>query len=94
MKNKLAKENCVKQVMRVIKPQFIDTPEGRFMYAIVAGAVRESVGLGGSGASLLQARRYLFGDVIHAELAGVDVDWIRSTLHKVGLVGLWVAEED
>ena len=93
MNIKKDKKIVVAQVLRTIKPQFIEGPDGRLMYAIVAGAISESVKMKGTDYPL-QARRYLFGDIIHAELAGVDVEWIKSVMQKYGLIDLWVNQQE
>ena len=48
------------------------------MYAIINGAVVDL----SSTKYRLEAIRYLQGDMIHAEMAGVDAGWIRDTLVK------------
>lgn len=58
------------------------TPEAQLMFAIVCSAIldlseenhRES------------AKQYLKGEMIHAQMIGLDPDWIRSTLKELRLL--------
>lgn len=68
--------------MRRIKFQFSGTPEGKLMYAILNGALLDLEDKSHKD----QAKYYLNGPMIHAELAGVNPTWIRETLHKCGVV--------
>lgn len=54
-----------------------DSPGHRLCLAIFEGAV--------SNYRAEENRRYLLGDIIHAQLCGVDPDWIRSVLRRCGI---------
>ena len=61
-----------------IRSQFPAIPEGQLMGAIINGAIVDL----SSTKYRLEAIRYLQGNMIHAEMAGVDADWIRDVLVK------------
>ena len=78
------------QTLRRIGYQFPRCPHGRMMFAIVSEAVR------GSQSKIPDVRRrersYLSGYIYHAEVAGVDSQWIRETLQKAenhGKLGIY-----
>ena len=61
-----------------IRSQFPAIPEGQLMCAIINGAIVDL----SSTKYRLEAIRYLQGDMVHAEIAGVDAGWIRGVLVK------------
>ncbi len=74
-----------KLVIKKIKPQFPDTPEGNLMFAVVSQAIRDVA----SPTSTItisdqsSALRYLDSDMPHAAICGVQASWIRSIIKKI-----------
>lgn len=77
-----ASDNLLRAVVRKIGYQFPATPAGQLMHAVVGVAI----------ADLFRpevnesAERYLRGSIWHAQISGVDPDWIRSVLMQAGLL--------
>ncbi len=75
-----------------ISYQFQDTPLHRLMLGVVATAIDDLEKGNHPYASEnqkrigRQAKRYLLGEIIHAQLCGVDPEWIRDTLRTLGLL--------
>lgn len=71
-------------VLYIIKHKFPQSPEGRLFFAIVEKAILD---LTDKSATLRKdAERYLRGDIIHAQLCGVDPEWIRRVCLKHGVL--------
>ncbi len=81
MKINLAKQSRQAQIGRVVlrrlRPQAFPSPEGRIFFSVFAQTIRDL--------PAEDAKRYLHGDLIHLELAGIDVDWARRIIDKSGL---------
>ena len=81
---RISDRQAVRAALRRIRAQFPATPEGRLMFAVVDKAVWDSLyrhtWYGES------AVRYLEQDLSHAELCGVDPEWIRETLRAMQLL--------
>lgn len=87
--NKVPVDQRAKVACRMIMTQFPSFPEGRLMGAVVCGAITDlniSI-LSGEETALLRrkAMTYLNGPMKHAELAGVEPEWIRLIMKRVGL---------
>jgi len=74
------REKKAKHVCREIKSEFGKSPEEKLFFAIVERAIYDACVDGYYG-----ARSYLSGYIPHAEMCGVDSDWIRRVIKKVGL---------
>lgn len=64
-----------------IRTQFRDTPEHKLCYAVVEQAINDLC----DAKEERSAKRYLIGEIVHAELCGVDSDWVRRVILKCGL---------
>ena len=69
--------------LRKIRPQFGTTPEHRLCFAILEQAVNDLPTMHGS--AYLSARRYLADKIYHAEICGVNSEWLRNVLIKTGV---------
>jgi len=80
--------DLVRALVRKIGHQFPDKPEARLMLAIFAGALNDLI-TNQSGYEVEAARRqaaeYLSGDIWHAQICGVDPEWIRYQLKTAGI---------
>lgn len=91
----LSDANKVRLVAAKIRPQFPDTNEGDFLYAVVHQALKDAWAVPNANDRrtvlfhIAQDRgsaiRYLKGSIPHAEICDVDADWIRWLLKKVEL---------
>lgn len=70
-------------LIKKIGYQFPITPEGKLMKSIVSQAIRDSH----SPYSLTRyrSRTYIEESLVHAEICGVDPEWIRKMAKKIGL---------
>ncbi len=71
-----------KDVEKEIRYQFNRSPEGALMFEVVAQAIRERFG---SLHHWRDAKQYLQGTMYHAQLAGVDPEWVRHKIKQEGL---------
>lgn len=80
-------------VAKKIKPMFINTAEGRLWFEVVVRALADLVVNAYARADRsyeaardrLSAIRFLSGDMVQAEVAGCDADYIRRVMQEVGL---------
>jgi len=77
---------------KLIRTQFPESSEANLMMAVIEQALRdlligdvESNGKIIPHADRASAARYLSGSIHHAEICGVESEWIRRVLAKVGL---------
>ncbi len=71
--------------IRKIRPQFpVDKPEGKLMFAIVESAIRDAFGI--RKIEIRSGNLYIRSSMPHAQICGVDPDWIRSVLKKLNLI--------
>lgn len=80
----ITRKDRIKAIAWKIRPQFLEKPEGKFMFAIVERALAD-IGDFKCLADVRSACRYLNNDLIHAELAGVDPQWIREVISRAGI---------
>ena len=76
-----------KVISSMIRPEFPATPEGQLFAGVVLQAIEDVMVPRSKGAEphdRTSAFRYLAGDMWHAHKAGVDPDWIREILFRVG----------
>ena len=89
MKQKGRIKEAVFGACTVITHQFPESPEGQLMAAVVCCAVmdlhRPTSVWSPHKFHVDSAREYLSGEMWHAEICGVDSDWIRSVLDKAGI---------
>ena len=71
--------------IKAIRTQFPDSPEGKLMSHIVATAITDAYSTFQPEESIRSASEYLKGNIPHAEIAGVDSDWIKRILLKLEL---------
>jgi len=71
-------------IIRRIASQFPDSFHGRLMLGIVGRALLDSIE-NGLDYEAHNARDYINGTMHHAELCGVDSEWIRRVVRKIGL---------
>ena len=68
--------------IKKIRTQFGDTPEHKLMFAIVEQAIKDL------NSRVIcdrkSAEQYLKNEIPHAELCGVDSEWVRRVLKKCG----------
>jgi len=80
--------DLVRALVRKIGHQFPDKPEARLMLAIFASALNDLI-TNQRGFEAEAARRkaaeYLMGNIWHAQICGVDPDWIRYQLKTAGI---------
>lgn len=70
---------------RKIEQQFPETPEAKLMFAVIYRALSDAYIRRGKG-HVAEARRFLFRNpIVHAELCGVDTEWIHKVLRDGGL---------
>lgn len=62
----------------------IDSPEARLMAEVFIQAVRDGFATDNK-ADADEAQRYLDGPMPHVQLLGVDPEWVRSVLQRIGL---------
>jgi len=68
--------------IKKIRTQFGDTPEHKLMFAIVEQAIKD---LSSKSIEVSRsAERHIKNEIPHAELCGVDSEWIRLVLKKCG----------
>jgi len=67
--------------LHAIKPQFPDWPESQLMFAVIKQAVIDL----SNKYEHDKAVRYLNGDMMQAEMCGIEPRWIRETLIKCGV---------
>ena len=74
-------------VAKKIHPQFPSTGEGQLMFSVVNQALVDSVATDKKAdkCERKSAIRYLQGSIFHAETVGVDSDWIKDVMTRVGL---------
>jgi hypothetical protein len=75
-------------LVKKIGHQFPPCPEGQLMHSIVAQAITDLFKSGTSDAAQLcrrKARWYLSGSMWHAQICGIDPDWIRTQLTRAGI---------
>ena len=73
----------VKMALRKIGKQYPKTPTGKLFFAILAKAIDDLT----MPRYRKEAIRYLStNEVMACELCGVDSDWVRSVLIKLGLM--------
>lgn len=80
--------DLVRALVRKIGCQFPDNAEARMMLAIFAGALNDLI-TNRTGFEVEAARRqaaeYLAGSIWHAQICGVDPEWIRYQLKTAGI---------
>lgn len=83
---------AAKLISKKIKPQFVDSADGRLMHAIVEQALLDASRViipdpRGKHKKMegekISAMYYLSHHMVHAEMAGVDSEWIRSIIRKI-----------
>jgi len=79
-----ALKDRMNMVIKKIRPQFGSTHEANLMFGVVETALYDSVEED-SRYEPIMARKYLCGEILHASICGVDTDWIRDLIRKVGL---------
>ena len=84
MKN-LTNIQKAKLVCAAIAPHFGDKPEHRLMLSVVQKALMDAAGPYSSWTEKDGAKMYFKGHMPHAELCGVDSEWIRSKIEKYGM---------
>ncbi len=77
----IPKRDNLKGALRRIRYQFPDYPESNLMYSVVERAVLDLQ----SRNEGYSAAKYLSGDIFHAEIIGIDSDWVRQTLRTAGV---------
>lgn len=78
----------VRRACAKIKTQFTNSGDSRLMYEVIANAIEDAfmkLSVNRTLSNKSSARRYLRGEMHHAELAGVDSQWIREVLAKCDL---------
>lgn len=73
-------------IKQKLQPQFPDSDEGRLFFAIVYQAICDAlmpIGPNTSRDEKRDAIEYLSGDIIHAQVLGIDPDWIYETCLRV-----------
>lgn len=89
--DKAAKKAAIARINAVISKighQFPDTAPGRLALAVVEIAIKDAVGIvHGEGVenrirAIACARRFLAGEMLWCELAGVNSEWVRRVLEK------------
>jgi hypothetical protein len=65
-----------------VSSEFPKSPEGRLMFEIVALAINDLNKVQHRHSAIM----YLLGPMPHAEICGVDPDWIRRILIKMRLI--------
>jgi len=90
----------VSAVRRLLSRQFPKSPGGRLMCAVVCQAISDAFDprlytpnpsarpqtINETKSSEASAHRYLCGDMYHANLAGVEPEWIRMVIKRAGFV--------
>lgn len=75
-------------VKRRIKFVFPKTPEGKLMFSVVMACIEDAFlpkTYERNAREISRAQRYIKGNMYHAEIAGVDSEWIRRVLNEEGL---------
>lgn len=78
----------INAVITKIGHQFPDTATGRLALAIVEIAIKDAVGIVHDEGvrnrlrAIACARRFLAGEMLWCELAGVNSEWVRRVLEK------------
>lgn len=74
----------VNSILKKIEKQFPKTPEGLLNFAVLQQAIRDR--FDPNHKNKREVASYLLNDAIpHAEICGVDSEWIRSQITKSGL---------
>lgn len=81
----LTDKQKVNLVAKRIKPQFPECGEGLLCFSIVEQALKDLVDKSAPAKDVSGAARYLSGEIAHAEICGVDSEWIQDTMKKIGL---------
>jgi len=72
----------IKAIIRKLSYEFdLDSPEQRLMFAVISTAINDLK----DTRYRAECIRYLNHDLSHAEMCGVDPDWIRSICYKANL---------
>ena len=74
----MTKTNSSKLATLKLLTQFGRSPEERLMCAIVCKAIDDAVAFGSK-----EAIKYLQDDLIHAEAAGIDPDWVKKVINAI-----------
>lgn len=66
-----------------IRSEFPPTPQCKLMFSVIEVALRDLT----AEAAIVRssARRYLSGEMLHAQVCDVDPDWIKRLMNDVGL---------
>lgn len=75
----------IKLFEKKVFPQFPESGAGFLMFSIVLQAVRDAYDDTVYPHEQRSGYAYLNSDMPHAQMAGVDPDWIRFVLKKIGL---------
>lgn len=78
----------ISEIVRRIKPAFKKTGEERLCFEVIHMAIRDAAYITETRTSLIErraAKLYLAGRMYHAEICGIDPDWIRRVIKNVGL---------
>ena len=79
MATTISRQQILPLFRRKVSPQFPNTPDGRLMFVVVAQAVSDLQ----NSQNRYDANKYLQGRMIHAEVCGVDPQWIRNVLRSI-----------
>jgi hypothetical protein len=67
-----------------MSPEALLSPEDRLLFNIVKQAIRDNqLKKGGDKRS---AKLYLQGDMIHAQMIGLNVEWVKKQLTTAGMM--------
>jgi len=76
-----------KAVIKKIGHQFGTSPEQQLMFAVVAQAIGDIIDHPDKrSVAHSDALLYLSGNIPHAEICGVNADWIRRVLRSADLI--------
>jgi len=81
----------VKMVERALWSQMPKVPEARLMLSVISTAIIDA-NLGTRGEKTA-ARIYLDGEISAAKVCGVDPDWVRTVMMRLGLWPVEVESE-
>ena len=87
---KSEKTMIARAVVKKLKAQVIDSNEARLMFAVFEQAVMDAISDVGD-TSRGSAARYLRSDMIHLDLAGVDIDYAARVMKSSGFYDLMPA---
>lgn len=73
----------VRMLERTLWTQMPHMPEARLMLGVICGAVTDAC-MGARGVRIA-AYNYLRGEIPAAQVCGVDPDWVRIVIKRLGL---------